>query len=425
MYYKLDNGMGVYLFQRKNLPLISLTTVYGVGSFNEQKHEQGVAHFLEHMMFKGSKKYPLGAIDLFSHVSGGENNAYTCKDYTAYYHLLPKGSWQEGLNIEKDRMTSLDLDQGEFDSEKQVVIEELKMYQDEAQELLYDAMYESLYAKSSGYFHPVLGYEKTLNEMTLQTMQSFYEKYYQPANSFLILLGDFEIDDAKEYIHQSLSQIPSKAIESKDVDRCFHVTNRKVIQEMEQEYPSLQIAFPSNGFSKENYILSSILEEYLCGGKIGRFYQLLCEQNDLVNSVQSFCDSQVEGGAFFFNFELKDIQDIKKILTIIYSEFENLHNGAFDLEELEIAKTKVLANYCIEQEKLDDYTMSLIPFCFYSKDGDAYQEYHSLKEAFSTVSALDMTDYIQKHFDKSKQVVGLVRDIEESDPDLFLWEEVQ
>ncbi|PCJ18045.1 MAG: hypothetical protein COB02_06075 [Candidatus Cloacimonadota bacterium] len=425
MFYKLENGLSVYLFLKKNLPLVSITMVYGVGSFDESKQEQGVAHFLEHMMFKGSKNYSLGAIDLFSHVSGGENNAYTCKDYTAYYHLLPKDSWQEALLIEKDRMINLDLKQGEFDSEKQVVIEELKMYQDEPQEILYDSMYESLYSKSGGYFHPVLGYEKTLDDMSLEIMQGFYDKYYNPSNATLILIGDFDISSAKETIKKELSKFPSKKIARSTNIRTYDLSDRKLIKEMEVEYPNLQIGFPSCGFSTKNYALSNVLDEYLSGGKICRFYQILCEENDLVNNVQSFCDSQVEGGAFFFNFELKDIKDSSKVLTLIYQELNKMLEGAFNKEEFEIAKTKALSNFYMEQEKLDDYTMSLIPFTFYSKNGEALSEYQSLEGLFKDITESDMKSFVCEYFKPSMQVLGIVKDAEDEIPNIFLWEDMK
>ena len=139
--------------------------------------------------------------------------------------------------------------------------------------------------------------------------------------------------------------------------------------------------------------------------------------------MQSFCDSQIKGGSFFLNFELKEVDQCTEILNLVYQEFDEMLQGKFNQGEFEIAKTKALSNFYMEQEKLDDYTMSLIPFCHYSEKGQALQEYQSLEKTFQEMSSSDMAQYVKEHFDPAQQVVGLVTDIGIESADLFLWEE--
>ncbi|MBT3786419.1 insulinase family protein, partial [bacterium] len=198
----LSNGLKLHVLERRELPIVVLMVLYSVGSSHETPAQYGMAHFLEHMMFKGSEQFPLGSIDLFSHRSGGENNAFTSRDFTVYYHVLPARHWKSALEIEIDRMCSLQLEEAEYESEKRVVLEELSMYEDDPQEALYDFHYSKAFSKAHPYHHPIIGTRDVLLAQDLKMMEEFYRSNYRVDNASLLLLGDLNASLATRAIQK-------------------------------------------------------------------------------------------------------------------------------------------------------------------------------------------------------------------------------
>ena len=143
--FTLDNGLRVLVVNRPGVPVVSSFVWYAVGAADEEPQKTGMAHFLEHMMFKGSSRYKKGDIDAITARNGGSNNAFTSNDYTAYFIDLPKSRYVEALKIEADRMRRLTLDQAEFDAEKKVVQSESDISADNPQSRLWERLDVELY----------------------------------------------------------------------------------------------------------------------------------------------------------------------------------------------------------------------------------------------------------------------------------------
>ena len=155
---RLANGLEVVLIPNRQAPIVTTVLVYRAGARDEAPGASGAAHFLEHMMFKGAALYGPGEIDRRTQALGGMNNAFTSHDATAYYFAFASDRWREALAIERDRMTSLALDPAEFESERQVILEELAMYRDEPWDALELDVQAELY-RGHRYGMPVLGEE--------------------------------------------------------------------------------------------------------------------------------------------------------------------------------------------------------------------------------------------------------------------------
>ena len=129
--HRLDNGLQVLLAERNGDPVVAVVLAYRAGSRDETEREAGVSHFLEHMMFKGTGRLKRGEVDRITAQLGGQNNAFTSHDHTAYWFEFASDRWETALDIEADRMLNLSLDPSEFESERAVVLEELSMGEDE------------------------------------------------------------------------------------------------------------------------------------------------------------------------------------------------------------------------------------------------------------------------------------------------------
>ena len=183
--HRLKNGLRVLLIERHADPVVALMTWYRVGARNEREDEAGVSHFLEHMMFKGSRGFAKGEVDRITTELGGSNNAFTGYDHTAYWFELASDRWERGLEIEADRMRHLSLDEGEFNAEREVVLEELAMGKDDPWRRLTELVQTALFARHP-YRRPIIGHTDSLRGMTAASMREFYGRFYHPGNATLV-----------------------------------------------------------------------------------------------------------------------------------------------------------------------------------------------------------------------------------------------
>jgi zinc protease len=404
--HRLDNGFQIHVLERRVLPITAVMLIYGVGSANESEKERGLAHFLEHMMFKGSKDYPLGAIDRFSHRSGGENNAFTTRDYTTYYHLLPSSHWEEGLRLEQDRMLRLRLDSKEFEAERQVVLEELNICLDDPQECLYDAHYKRAYTKEHPYYHPIIGFRESLEAVSLSEMQDFYERFYQPGNAQLLVVGD--VDSSRvmalgsELFLEKLAPggRPYIARVPRSVETGFM---EPLFLEQDVDQVRMKLSFPSHSATDPMEIVSALCEEILAGGRTSRLYRLLREEHESVNQVVAYNDSQALSGRFFLEMELRSGVRATEVFRQVSSELKRLGREEVTEEEFSIAKARILSSHYFEQERLEDLLFSLAHWISLGQPSF----YADFANSLARVTAGEVRDYMVNVLDERQQLTAL------------------
>src|ERR1700710_1679103 len=204
---RLDNGLTVCLLANAQAPIVTSAIFYRAGTREEPAGHGGVAHFLEHMMFKGSKRFGPGEIDRLTQKLGGVNNAFTSHDSTAYYFNFAADRWTEALAIEADRMGGLTLDPDQVASERQVILEEIAMYDSEPWDALEMAVQGRLYGPHA-YGHPVLGTKEELLVTGVEELRDFHRRFYRPDNAILVVAGDID-DSALAAIERTLGGIPA------------------------------------------------------------------------------------------------------------------------------------------------------------------------------------------------------------------------
>ncbi len=204
---KLDNGMTALIVKNSKLPIFSLYFFYKVGGKNEIPGITGASHFLEHMMFKGAKKYGKNTIDFIIEGSGGSTNAYTTNDSTVYYENLPSSELEQILDIESDRMENLALDPDDFNKERAVVLEERKMrYENSPKGQLYQLLMENLFA-GTPYGRSVIGDIPDLKSVTREQIHAYFKRFYAPNNVALVVVGDVDVRKTKVFIKKNFGLI--------------------------------------------------------------------------------------------------------------------------------------------------------------------------------------------------------------------------
>jgi len=190
--YTLDNGMKVIVKPDRRAPIVVSQVWYKVGSSYEPGGVTGVSHVLEHMMFKGTEVHPSGEFSRIIAANGGRENAFTGRDYTAYFQTLSKDRLQVAFELEADRMRNLTLPAEEFAKEIEVVKEERRMRtEDKPTSLTYEQLTAVSY-RSLPYAHPVIGWMNDLENMTVEDLRQWYKRWYAPNNATLVVVGDVE-----------------------------------------------------------------------------------------------------------------------------------------------------------------------------------------------------------------------------------------
>jgi zinc protease len=283
----LPNGLTVILKEDHSNPVVAINVWFRIGSGHETDDASGLAHFQEHMVFKGTEKHGVGEIADLVKSAGGNLNAATSYSYTTYYVVLPSRSFPLGLGIQADAMMNSTFDPGEFDKERLVVIEEARMYDDTPDAYTYYRTMELGFAKHN-YRRPIAGYERIVSAFTRQQLLDFYKRYYRPGNAILVVVGDIEKDptmseiervygawpDARIVPPESPAEPPQKAfrfgshrgtIDHAYLGFGFHVPNI-----LDRDYPALEV-----------------LNTLLGSGKSSRLYQRVREQKRLVTTASA------------------------------------------------------------------------------------------------------------------------------------------
>ncbi|HLF92727.1 MAG TPA: pitrilysin family protein, partial [Planctomycetota bacterium] len=180
---------------------------YRVGSVNEHDGITGVSHFFEHMVFKGTQKYKRGDIDLVTMRCGGENNAFTDYDMTGYWFHVHSSHLDEVLDILADTMGNCTLDPREFELERGPVLQEMNLWLDGGWGNLEREMGKAVY-KTSGYRHPVLGWQEDVQKLTRDQMAAYYKAHYRPDNASLIVVGDVDAEDVYRRAERFFGALP-------------------------------------------------------------------------------------------------------------------------------------------------------------------------------------------------------------------------
>lgn len=349
--FTLDNGLTLLVCERKGVPVVSTYVWYNVGSKDEQPGVTGVAHFLEHMMFKGSRNYKVGDVDKITVRNGGSNNAFTSFDYTAYFIDLPRSRCEEALKIEADRMAHLTLAQKEFDAEKKVVQSESDISADDPNDRLWERMNLELFGHGHEYAHPILGFPQDVADTTRRDMRLFYEQYYTPNNAVLVMVGDITPKDALAMTKKHFDDIP------RGPDLMRSTTTQTPLAktsefEIKSDSPMIQMARAYTGVSSghDDEAALDMAGEILGGGVTSRLYRTLVEDKRLAVYAGGSIDSRKLGGGFDIWAGLAPGKEREDLVAAIDSVVEDFVTNGVTQAELDRVRNRYLAQIAFGRE---------------------------------------------------------------------------
>jgi len=330
---------------------------YRVGSRNEEFGQTGKSHFLEHMLFKGTDRFKKGEIDLLTLKNGGGNNAFTSHDFTAYYFNFASDRWDIALDIESDRMVNCVFAPEEFEAEKKVVIEELRMGLDSPWGLLLQEVDATAY-KVHPYRNPVIGWQQDVERATADEQQAYYRKHYHPGNATVVLSGDFNTDRVLEKVYDKFSPLPSRAPSAPVTAVEPEQRGEKRIQvQWRSRVPRLAIAYHAPEIAHPDSYALQVLNLILTEGKTSRLYQRLVEREQSVTFISADYGESKDPTLFHFRAEARGEHTAEEIEASLYAEMKSIVSEGVTQRELDRAKHQVEAHFVLSRERAQDQAM--------------------------------------------------------------------
>ncbi|MBP6869310.1 insulinase family protein [Candidatus Babeliales bacterium] len=336
--FTLDNGLKVIVCPKKDAATVSVQLWYNVGSKDEVEGERGIAHFIEHMIFKGTETLTESDIDLVSLKLSGNCNAFTWYDYTGYLYNIPVANWDKVLPMMADCMENCRFQQDHLNSELKAVIQEMKMCKDQLARNLKEVVISNIF-ESHPYHYSTIGFKQDLWTVNRDTLLAFYKKFYTPDNAALIVVGDVDPVNVYEKATQAFGNIPAGNGWNQ---RSFYI-NEDIKSKTINIYRDVQqaictVAFVVPGLVEQKEFELDVFAYALANGRGSRLYKLLMDELQLVVDVYAFSYDMFDKEIFFVEFLPKDEKDIARIVDCIQSQIDDIARGNLSLQEIQRAR---------------------------------------------------------------------------------------
>lgn len=352
--FTLDNGMQVFVQEDHRSPVVVTQLWYRAGGLDEVNGKTGVAHVLEHMMFKGTKQVKQGQFSRLIAAAGGKENAFTGMDFTTYFQQLEKSKLPLALRLEADRMANLIITDEEFAKEIKVVMEERRWRTDDKPQSKVNEQFQALAYRAHPYGRPVVGHMNDLEHMTADDAREWYETWYAPNNATLVIVGDVKAQAVFKLVKQYFGPIKAKDLPSRKPQiEPSQIGERRAVVKAPGKLPYLAMGFhapilPNLGKSTdadwETYALE-VLAGVLSGNASARLHQHLVRDSSIALSVDAGYGSTSRGQQSLFELsgtpaEGKTVADLEAALL---AQIELIKTGGVTQKELDRVKAAEIA----------------------------------------------------------------------------------
>lgn len=339
----LDNGLTVLLKETHTAPVTSFWVAYRVGSRNEPTGKTGISHWVEHMMFKGTDKFPAGVLDKEIDRNGGQWNAFTSMDYTMYHETLPAERIGIALEAESDRMMNAKFDIEEVESERTVIISERQGAENEPMFWLREQLRATTF-HVHGYHHEIIGDMVDLHTMTRDDLYHHYRQHYAPANAAIIVVGDFQSDAMLTRIQDLFGTLPGgehpKAFNRAEPPQ---TGERRIKVERPGDTAFLEVAYRVPDALHDDWYKLNVLDSALTGpgggidNRTSRLYKALV-QSEIAVTASGGMTATIDPYVYTFTVTLRDGRTHEEAETVLDAEIERIIESG--ITESELAKAK-------------------------------------------------------------------------------------
>ena len=410
--FMLANGMKVIVKEDHRAPTVAHMVWYRAGSIDEVNGKTGVAHVLEHMMFKGTRQFGPGEFSKRIAALGGRENAFTSRDYTGYYQQLHKSALAEAMTLESDRMNNLVLSKDDFDKEIKVVMEERRWRtEDRAQSLVMEQLNAAAFI-ASPYRAPVVGWMNDLEAMTVEDAREWYERWYAPNNALLIVAGDVQPAEVLALAERTYGRLPAKPL----------LARKPQIEPPQRGIRRLSVKAPADnpmvvlGFQAPvlrdverdaDPFALEVLSAMLALNDTGRFTRRLVRELRIANAAEAGYELISRGPGLFLLMavpaEGKTTEDTERAMR---AEIARIAADGVSEDELRRIKTQYVA---AETYKLDSIFAQAMESAQLEITGFAQRDGPRMLERIRAVTSAQIQDVARRYFgDDTLTVVTLL-----------------
>jgi zinc protease len=407
--FRLANGLKLIVKEDHRAPTVVNMVWYRAGSVDEQNGTTGVAHVLEHMMFKGTKKLKPGEFSKRVAELGGRDNAFTSRDYTAYHQQVERSRLERVMALEADRMQNLTMDPAEFSKEIRVVMEERRLRtEDKPLSLLREALFATAFVVSP-YRHPVVGWMDDLQNMTAADALAWYQRWYAPNNAVVVIAGDVDPQQVLKLAEKYFGAIPPKTLpKTKPQQEPAQIGIRRVNIKAPAENPFLMMAYKVPRLldvekDEDPYALD-LLAAVLDGYDNARLPAKLVRTDRIANSVDAGYDGIGRGPALFMlaGAPTKD-SSVEKLEAALRAELQKIAKEGVSNEELKRVKAQVIAGQIFKRDSVFGQAMEIGSV---ELAGISHKNIDRMIERLSAITPQQVQAVAQKYFSDDQLTVA-------------------
>jgi zinc protease len=414
--FTLGNGLQVVVIPDHRTPVVTQMIWYKVGSADETPGKSGLAHFLEHLMFKGTAKHPVGEFSQTVLRIGGNENAFTSTDYTGYYQRVPRDQLGKMMEFEADRMTGLILKDENVLPERDVVLEEYNMrVANNPEARLSEQIMAALYLNHP-YGRPVIGWHQEIEKLDREDALAFYRRFYAPNNAILVIAGDVEAADIRPMVEKNFGPvaaqpaIPAQRVRPQEPEpvapRTVTLADPQVEQPTVKRYylaPSAATAAPGESAALD------VLAQLMGSGSNSYLYRALVVDRPLaVNAGAAYQGTSLDPTQFSISVSPRSGIDFAQVEHVVDSVISDIVQNPVRSEDLERVKTQLIAEAIYAQ---DNQATLARWYGGALTTGLSIEDIRSWPERIRAVTADQVRAAAQKWLDKKRSVTGyLIKD---------------
>jgi zinc protease len=407
----LPNGLRVIVKEDHRAPTAVQMVWYRIGSMDEIDGSSGVAHVLEHMMFKGTPSVGPGEFNKRVAAAGGRDNAFTSRDYTAYFQQVPKEKLDDVMQLEADRMRHLNVDAKEFAQEIKVVMEERRMRTDDnPQAKLFEQM-NAVAFQAHPYRRPIIGWMNDIETMTAADAKAWYDTWYVPNNAYVVVTGDVEHKAVFALAEKYYGGLAGRALPPRRQQvEPVQEGPRQVTVKAPAELPVLIMAYKAPILrdvdqDSEPYALE-MLASILDGHDAARFNKKLVREDKVALSIGVGYDNTARGpGMFYFSGSPSEGRTVGDLEAALRAEIARVQKDGVSEQELKRAKAQLVAGQVYKMDSMFGQAMEIGQI---EAVGLPYRKIDRMLEKLQKVSAAEVQAVAKKYFTDDTLTIGIL-----------------
>ncbi len=402
----LDNGLKVLLLENHRSPAVTFQVWYRVGSRNEVDGKSGIAHFLEHMLFKGTDKVAPEEYSRIIRKHGGRSNAFTSHDATVYHATMSRETIGKAIELEADRMVNTRFDEKHFTPEKKVVQEERRLRTDDRPRAALAELTRAATYTVHPYRRPIIGWPEDVRRMTLEDLKEFYRTHYSPNNAFVVVAGAFDSGEILSEIRAAFGGIP-RGPEPPEVGLTEPPQRgeRRVLLKRKAQLPALVMNYHvPNAGHRDSYALD-VLEMILSRGRTSRLYRDLVYDRRMARSAWAgYHRVSVDPTTFTIGAQAMPGKDIGDLEAAIDQLITRVREEGVTGDEVDKARNQVAAAFIFAQESNHGQAMRI---GFYEIAG-GWRRMNAYLEGIRGVTAEHVRRVARRYLDPDRRTVGIL-----------------